>query len=107
MKTLTLGLFFILVFSVATSVPAVFADDDEWDDDDEREFYQRGSGEMQREQEREREREHEDDDDDEGLVLGGGIPDAILYGTIAVIVGSVAYTGFKIYKAKRPKLTSR
>jgi len=60
---------------------------------------------MQREQERER--EHEDDDDDEGLALGGGIPDAILYGTIVVIVASVAYTGFKIYKTKRPKLTSR
>ena len=67
MKTLTLGLFFILAFSVATSVPAVFADDDEWDDD-EQEYEQRGSGEMQREQERER---VHDDDDDAELALGG------------------------------------
>ena len=105
MKTLTLGLFFILVFSVATSVPAVFADDDEWDDDDddEREYDQRGSGEMQREQERER--EHNDDDDAE-LALRGAILDAILYGTIAIIVASVAYTGFKIYNAKRPKISA-
>ena len=48
-----------------------------------------------------------DDDDDEKLALGGEIPDAILYGTIAIIVASVAYTEFKIYKAKKPKLTLR
>ena len=103
MKAFTLGLFFLLALAAAT-VPAVFADEDEWDDD-EREYEQRGSGEMMREQERER--EHEDDDNDERLVLSGGIPDAILYGTITVIAASVAYTGFKIYKTKRPKLTSR
>jgi hypothetical protein len=106
MKVLTLGLFLLLTFSVVT-IPTIFADEDEdeWDDD-EREYEQRGSGDMEREQEREREREHEDDDDDEGLALGGGMPDAILYGTIAVIIGSVAYTGFKIYKIKRPKLSA-
>lgn len=102
MKALTLGLFLLLVFSI-TTVPTVFADEDELDDDDE--YEKQGSGEMVREQERER--EHEDEDDDKGLTLGGGIPDAILYGTIAIIVASVAYTGFKIYKVKRPKLTSR
>ena len=107
MKALTLGLFLILTFSVVT-IPTVFADEDkhEWDDDDEREYEQRGLGDMEREQEREREREHEDDDGDEGLALGGGIPDAILYGTIAVIIGSVAYTGYKIYKTKQPKLSA-
>ena len=105
MKILTLGLFLLLVFSI-TTVPTVFADEDEdeWDDD---EYERQGSGEMAREQEREREREHENDDDAEGIALGGGIPDAIFYGTIAVIVVSVAYTGFKIYKTTRPKLKSR
>ena len=44
--------------------------------------------------------------DDEEIAIGGGMPDAILYGTIAVIVGSVAYTGYKIYKTKRPKLSA-
>ena len=73
MKALTLGLFLLLVFSVATFDPAVFADDD---------------------------------DNDEERILGGGIPDAILYGTITIIVASVAYTGFKIYKAKRPKISA-
>ena len=107
MKALTLGLFLLLALSSVTIIPTIFADENEWNDDDEKEFDQRGSGEMQREQEREREREHDEDDDDEGLALGGGISDAILYGTIAVIVGSVAYTGLKIYKAKRPKLTTR
>jgi hypothetical protein len=34
MKTLTLGLFLLLTLSVVTTVPAVFADEDEWDDDD-------------------------------------------------------------------------
>ena len=93
----------VLAFSVSTGFVFADEDDDEWDDD-EREYEQKGSGNMEREQERER--EHEDDDDDEGLALGGGIADAILYGTIAVIVGSVAYTGFKIYKTKKSKLTS-
>lgn len=97
MKVLTLGLFLLLTLSVAT-VPTVFADGDEWDDDDEAE-YKRGANEMTREQEY-------DDDDEEGLALGG-VSDAILYGTIAVIVGSVGYTGYKIFKAKGPKLTSR
>ena len=73
MKAHTHGLFSLLVFSVATFDPAVFADDD---------------------------------DNDEERILGGGIPDAILYGTIAIIVASVAYTGFKIYKAKKPKISA-
>ena len=92
----------LLTLSIVT-IPTVFADedDDEWEDK------QRGFGDMEREREREREKEHEDDDDVEGLALGGGIPDAILYGTIAIIVGSVACTGYRIYKTKRPKLTSR
>ena len=93
-----LGAILLLAFS---STDVAFADEDEWDDD-EREYEREGFGEMEREQEREREH----DDDDEGLALGGGISDAILYGTIAVIVGSIAYTGFKIYKAKRPKISA-
>ena len=48
MKALTLGLFLLLTLSVVVTTPAVFADDDEWDDD-EREYEQRGFGEMQRE----------------------------------------------------------
>ena len=105
MKVVTLGLFFLLTISVIT-VPTVFADEDEDErDEDEREYEQKGFGDMEREQEREREREHEEED--EGLALGGGMSNAILYGTIAVIVGSVAYTGFKIYKTKRPKIESR
>jgi len=102
MKALTLGLFLLLVFSVAT-IPTVFADEDEWDDDEGE--YEREAGEMAREQERER--EHDDDDDEEGLAIEGGVSDAILYGTIAVIASSVGYTGYKIFKAKRPKLTLR
>lgn len=51
-------------------------------------------------------RKEHDEDEDEGLALGGGISNAILYGTIAVIVGSVAYTGYKIYKTKKPKLST-
>ena len=48
----------------------------------------------------------DEDDNDAERMLGGGIPDAILYGTIAIIVASVAYAGFKIYKAKRPKISA-
>ena len=49
MNTLTLGLFLLLSLSVVVTTPAVFADEDEWNDDDKREYDQRGSGEMQRE----------------------------------------------------------
>ena len=96
MKALTLGLFLLLTLSVVTTVPAVLADDD----NDDREYEQRGYGEMAREQEREH------DDGDEGRALGGGISDVIIYGTIGIIVASVAYTGFKIYKDKIPKLST-
>ncbi|MDH5463147.1 MAG: hypothetical protein OEY17_05945 [Nitrosopumilus sp.] len=81
------SLFLLLLLMVFLTVsPAAFADENE------------------EEGEKDEDRE---DDDDEGLAFGSGIPDAILYGTIALIVGTVAYTGFKIYKVKRPKMSSR
>ena len=86
------GLLLLLVFSM-TSFPVSFADDDEWDDD-----RREGFDKM------EREREHDDDDDDDEMVLGGDISNVVLYGTIATIIGSVAYTGVKISKARKPRM---
>ncbi len=85
---LTIVLVTLLVFSV----PVVFADDDEYDDDE-----WEGFGIM----EQEREREHQDDDDNE-LQIGSGMGDMILYATIGAIVTSIGYTGFKVLKSKRP-----
>ena len=80
----------LLAFLVIT-IPIAIADEDEFeDDDDDRE----GHGIM----EREREREHQDDE----LDIGSGMGDVILYVTIAAIAASVAYTGFKILKTKKP-----
>ena len=85
---------YLLVFSIVTllvfSVPVAFADEDEYDDDE-----REGFGIMNQE----REREHQDDDE---LQIGSGVGDMILYATIGAIVASIAYTGFKVIKSKRP-----
>ena len=86
-------LVFALLALLAFSIPVVYADD-EYDDDE-----WEGFGIMKQE----REREHQDDDDNE-LVVGSGIGDVILYVTIGAIVASIGYTGFKIFKPKRPKV---
>ena len=44
-----------------------------------------------------REREHQD----EGIPIGTDIGNVILYGTIAAIGASIAYTAFKITSSKR------
>ena len=87
---------YLLVFSIVTllvfSVPVAFADEDEYDDDEEEGF---------RIMNQEREREHQDDDDNE-FQIGSGVADMILYATIGAIVASIAHTGFKVIKSKRP-----
>ena len=88
-KLMMIPLLAILVITV----PIAIADEDEYEDaeDDDR----MGFGLM----EQEREREHQDDQE---IAIGSDIGNMILYGTIAAIVASVGYTGFKIYRAKRP-----
>lgn len=79
----SLFLLLLLATSIAAVSPTAFADDDENEDE-----------------------EDEEREDGEELALGSGIPDVILYGTIIVIAGSAAYTGFKIYSARKPKMLS-
>ena len=85
---LTFSLVTLLVFSASVA----FADDDEYDDDGWEGF---------RIMEQEREREYQDDDDNE-LQIGSGMGDMILYVTVGAIVISIAHTGFKVLKSKRP-----
>ncbi|MDH5568690.1 MAG: hypothetical protein OEX98_02725 [Nitrosopumilus sp.] len=73
----------LVIISMINVVPTIYAEED----DDDRE----GFGEMKRE------REHQD----EGIPLGTGIGNIILYGTIAAIGVSIAYTAFKITSSKR------
>ena len=80
-------LVFFLVALLAISIPVVYADEDEYDDEWE------GNGIMNQE------REHQDDDE---LQIGSGTGDMILYVTIGAIAASIGYTGFKIFKTKRP-----
>ena len=75
------------------SIPLAIADEDEYEDEYEDEEDRMGFGIM----EREREREHQDDEE---IAIGSDTGNMILYGTIAAIIASVAYTGFKLYKAK-------
>jgi len=89
-----LPLFLILLLAVAITTLPVFADED--DDDDER----IGLGEREDD-------EREDDDDDERIGLGTGVSDMVLYVTIAAIVGTIGYTGFRIISAKRPKMIKK
>jgi hypothetical protein len=84
MKLTPIVFLLLVVVSGTLVVPIAYAEED---DDEDREGY----GEMKRE------REHQD----EGIPLGTEMGNIILYGTIAAIVASVAYTAFKIISSKR------
>ena len=84
-----------IIALLAITVPIAVADEDDYEDqyeDDDREGY----GIMERE--REREKEHDDNE----LAIDSGMGNMILYVTIAAIVASVAYTGFKMLKTRKP-----
>ena len=83
MKSTPIVFVLFVIISTIYIIPAVYAEDD----DDDRE----GFGEMKRE------REHQD----EGIPIGTDIGNVILYGTIAAIGASIAYTAFKIKSTKR------
>lgn len=87
-------LLFPMLILLIVSMPVAIADEDEYEDDDDR----MGFGIM----EREREREHQDDAE---LAIGSDTGNMILYGTIAAIIASVGYTGFKLYQTKKPKVS--
>ena len=86
MKPISIVFVLFVVLSMIYIIPAVYAEDED-DDDDDRE----GFGEMKRE------REHQD----VGIPIGTDMGNVILYGTIAAIGVSVAYTAFKITSSKR------
>ncbi|MDH3793510.1 MAG: hypothetical protein OER78_00370 [Nitrosopumilus sp.] len=85
MKSISIVFVLFVMLSMVYIIPVVYAEDDEGDDDRE------GFGEMKRE------REHQD----EGIPIGTDIGNVILYGTIAAIGVSIAYTAFKITSSKR------
>ena len=85
MKSITIVFVLFVMMSMVSIIPIVYAEED--DDEEDRE----GFGELKRE------REHQD----EGIPLGTDMGNIILYGTIAAIVASVAYTAFKITSSKR------
>ena len=84
MKSISSVFLLLVIISMVYMIPAIYAEED---DEDDRE----GFGEMKRE------REHQD----EGIPLGTDIGNIILYGTIAAIGVSIAYTAFKITSSKR------
>ena len=83
MKYVSILFILFVMLSAVYLTPIGYSDED----DDDRE----GFGEMKRE------REHQD----EGIPLGTDMGNVILYGTIAAIGASVAYTAFKITSSKR------
>ena len=85
MKLTSIVFLLLVIVSGAFVIPIAYAEED--DDDEDR----IGFGEMKRE------REHQD----EGIPLGTEMGNIILYGTIAAIVVSVAYTAFKISSRKK------
>ena len=85
MKLTPIVFLLLVALSGTLVIPITYAEED--DDDEDREDY----GEMKRE------REHQD----EGIPLGTDMGNVILYGTIAAIGASVAYTAFKITSSKR------
>jgi len=84
MKSISIVFILFVALSMVYIIPDVYAEDN---DEDDRE----GFGEMKRE------REHQD----EGIPIGTDIGNVILYGTIAAIGASIAYTAFKITSSKR------
>ena len=82
MKSISIVFVLFVMLSMVYIIPTTYAEDD-----DDRE----GFGEMKRE------REHQD----EGIPIGTDIGNVILYGTMATIGVSVAYTAFKITSSKR------
>lgn len=85
MKLISIVFVMLVMVSTVYIIPAAYAEED--DDEDDRE----GFGEMKRE------REHQD----EGIPIRTDVGNVILYGTIAAIGASVAYTAFKITSSKR------
>ena len=85
MKSISIVFVLFVMISTVYVIPVVYAEED--DEEDGREDF----GEMKRE------REHQD----EGIPIGTDIGNVILYGTIAAIGVSVAYTVFKITSSKR------
>lgn len=83
MKPVLFVFLLFVMLSTTYIIPTTYAEEE----DDDREGY----GEMKRE------REHQD----EGIPLGTDMGNIILYGTIAAIGVSVAYTAFKIISSKR------
>ena len=83
-----ISIVFVLLVTLATIyvIPTAYAEEED-DDDDDRE----GLREMKRE------REHQD----EGIPIDTDVGNVILYGTIAAIGVSIAYTAFKIKSTKR------
>ncbi len=87
MKLISIMFLLLIVVSGTLVIPITYAEEDDNDED------RIGFGEMKRE------REHQD----EGIPLGTEMGNVILYGTIAAIVVSVAYTAFKISSKKKAK----
>ena len=81
---------FLLAGAVAGVVPAFADDDDEDEDNGARE----GSSSSDREGDRD-----DDDDDERGGV--GGFSGLMLYGVIAAVVGTIGYTAYKIFVARK------
>ena len=86
MKPISIVFVLLVALSTIYVISTAYAEEED-DDDDDRE----GLREMKRE------REHQD----EGILIGTDIGNVILYGTIAAIGLSVAYTAFKITSSKR------
>ncbi len=82
--------FTLIIALLAVTMPISFAEDEDED--------KIGFSLM----ESEREREHEDD---EGLSIGSNTGNIILLVTIAAIVASVGFTGYKILRTKRPAIS--
>ncbi|MCH9658467.1 hypothetical protein K0U27_07205 [archaeon] len=86
MKPISIVFVLLVTLSTIYVIPTAYAEEEDDDDDD-----QEGFGEMKRE------REHQD----EGIPIGTDLGNVILYGTIAAIGASIAYTAFKIKSSKR------
>ena len=88
---------FLLVGAI-TGVAPVFADEDS-DGEEEAGERDRGESSIGLAGEGDENESEEEDDDERGAV--GGLSGLVLYGVIAAVVGTIAYTGYKTFANRK------
>jgi hypothetical protein len=87
-----------LLAGAITGIAPAFADEDDDEENGEEERDREGSS-IGLEGENDGDESEDEDDDERGAV--GGLSGLVLYGVIAAVVGTIGYTGYKIFVSRK------